>query len=45
VRPPLVVRAPATIDLFGRELGALPESEGVIELPLRPREIATVRLA
>ena len=41
---PLAVNAPATIDLLGRELVPLTTTDGALELPLRPHEIATVRL-
>jgi alpha-mannosidase len=42
---PLEVRSPARIDLFGKELEPLTARNGVVELELRPHEIATVRLA
>jgi 2-O-(6-phospho-alpha-D-mannosyl)-D-glycerate hydrolase len=45
VGAPLALRSPTLIDLFGAELAALDVRDGTIALPLRPREIATVRLS
>ena len=42
---PLAVQAPASLDLFGNETAPLAIEEGTVALPLRPREIATVRIA
>jgi len=42
---PLTVRSPARIDLLGGELERLVVRDGGVELSLRPREIATVRLS
>ena len=45
VAAPLVVSSPATLDLFGAELAPLEVRGGVISVPLRPWEIATVRIS
>ena len=42
---PLEIRAPARIDLLGRELERLALRDGVVELELRPHEIVTIRLS
>ena len=44
-RSPLEVRGPAKIGLLGDRVEEVPSHDGTIELPLRPHEIATVRLA
>jgi mannosylglycerate hydrolase len=45
VGPPLRVGSPSTLDLFGNPLAALDANDGTISLPLRPWEIATVRIS
>ncbi|MEX2554516.1 MAG: glycoside hydrolase family 38 C-terminal domain-containing protein [Actinomycetota bacterium] len=39
---PLHVSAPATLDLFGKELASLDVEEGAIVVPMRPWEMATI---
>ena len=45
VAAPLLVDAPVRIDLLGADVGELSVRDGAIALPLRPWEIATVRLS
>ena len=45
VGPPIALGAPTKTDLLGREGEVLPTEGGAVRLPLRGREIATVRLA
>jgi hypothetical protein len=45
IEAPLTIGSPARIDLFGSELERLHVIDGTIEMALRPREIATVRIS